>query len=151
MANQAITRATTEELDWTAELLSGSEPWITLGISAEQCRDACRNPEYQVYVSHIDGEPCGAIVLHRRGVAGSPYVKSIAVAEEFRGRGVGSCLMDFAEDLFRGESPHMFLCVSSFNLRARVFYERRGYRAVGEFQDYIIEGASEFLLHKRLR
>jgi ribosomal protein S18 acetylase RimI-like enzyme len=59
--------------------------------------------------------------------------------------------MDFAEDLFRGESPHMFLCVSSFNLRARVFYERRGYRAVGEFQDYIIEGASEFLLHKRLR
>jgi len=34
---------------------------------------------------------------------------------------------------------------------ARAFYERLGFRAVGEFQDYIIEGASEILMHKRLR
>jgi hypothetical protein len=29
-------------------------------------------------------------------------------------------------------------------------YERRGYSMVGELKDYIIAGASEILLHKRL-
>lgn len=59
--------------------------------------------------------------------------------------------MEFAENLFREEARHLFLCVSSFNARARSFYERRGYQAVGELEDYVIEGASEILMHKRLR
>jgi len=151
MERPAITRATNEELDWTADLLAGSEPWITLGVSVERCREACRNPEHLIYVAHLEGRPCGAIVLHPRGVAGSPYVKSIAVAEPFRGQGIGGDLMEFAENLFRGEARHIFLLVSSFNSRARAFYERRGFRAVGEFQDYVIEGASEILMHKSLR
>lgn len=131
--------------------MARSEPWITLGVSPEQCRLACRSPEHLVYVAHLQGKPCGAIVLLRSGVAGSPYVKSIIVADPFRGRGIGAGLMEFAEDLFRHKARHIFLCVSSFNTRARAFYERLGFRAVGEFQDYIIEGASEILMHKRLR
>jgi ribosomal protein S18 acetylase RimI-like enzyme len=84
-------------------------------------------------------------------VAGSPYIASIATASECRGKGVGSRLLQFAEDLFRPESNHIFLCVSSFNPRARRLYERCGYEVVGEFQDYVIRGASELLMHKRLR
>ena len=30
--------------------------------------------------------------------------------------------------------------------RARAFYERHGYRQVGEFHDYVIDGASEILV-----
>jgi ribosomal-protein-alanine N-acetyltransferase len=131
--------------------MARSDPWITLGVSPEQSRLACRSPEHLVYVAHLEGRPCGAVVLHRSGVAGSPYVKSIIVADPFRGRGIGASLMEFAEDLFRHEARHIFLCVSSFNTRARAFYERLGFRAVGEFQDYIIEGASEILMYKRLR
>lgn len=131
--------------------MARSDPWITLGVSPEQCRLACRSPEYLVYVARLEGKPCGAIVLQKSGVAGSPYVKSIIVADPFRGRGLGARLMEFAEDLFRREARHIFLCVSSFNTRARTFYERLGFRAVGEFQDYVIEGASEILMHKRLR
>jgi ribosomal protein S18 acetylase RimI-like enzyme len=44
----------------------------------------------------------------------------------------------------------MFLCVSSFNTRARQLYERRGYVQVGEFPGYVIAGASEILMQKRL-
>jgi len=44
----------------------------------------------------------------------------------------------------------MFLGVSSFNMRAQQLYQRRGYRKVGEFPDYVIAGASEILMHKRL-
>jgi ribosomal-protein-alanine N-acetyltransferase len=151
MEQVTIAPATDEDREWAAALLAGSEPWITLGATLEKCRAACMDPDYLVFVASMQAAPCGAIVLHRRGLASSPYVKSIAVAEGWRGRGVGEALMEFAENLFRSESRHLFLCVSSFNTRARRFYERLGYSAVGEFQDYVIEGASEILMHKSLR
>lgn len=146
-----IRKATDEEREWAAALLSRSDPWVTLRVTLEQCRQAFSDPEYLVYSAYVENALCGVILLQRRGVAGSPYVKSIAVEEGFRGRGVGSALLDFAEALFRAESRHIFLCVSSFNVGARALYERRGYAAVGEFKDYIIDGASEFLMHKRLQ
>jgi len=151
MTDVRIEKATDDEREWAAAMLSSCEPWITLRVDLEQCRQACRDPEYLMYVAHLEGAPCGVVLLQRRGVAGSPYVKSIAVAEGFRKRGVGATLMDFAENLYRGEAKHIFLCVSSFNVRARAFYERRGYKAAAEFEDYVIEGASEILMHKRLR
>ena len=42
----------------------------------------------------------------------------------------------------------MFLCVSSFNTRARALYERLGYQVVGELRDYVVRGHSEWLLRK---
>jgi [ribosomal protein S18]-alanine N-acetyltransferase len=146
-----ITAATEAEKEWAAGVMAGSEPWITLGRNLESCLEICRRPEYQVFVAWQGRQLCGFVVLVRRGVAGSPYIASIAVAEGFRGSGVGSRLLEFAEDLFRATARHIFLCVSSFNLRARALYERRGYEAVGEFKDYVIDGASEILMHKRLR
>lgn len=146
-----ITPATEQERDWAASLMAGSEPWVTLGRGFEQCRKPCHDPDFQMFVARAGAQPCGFVLLQRRGVAGSPYIASIAVAEEFRGKGVGTRLLEFAEDLFRDESKHIFLCVSSFNERARKLYERYGYAAVGEFKDYIIPGASEILMHKRLR
>ncbi len=143
--------ANAEEREWAAALLAGSEPWVTLGISLEQCRRTCSDPEYELFLARCDAEPCGALLLDRRGVAGSPYVKSIAVSPGQRSHGIGMALMAFAENLVRGQAGHMFLCVSSFNQRARKFYERIGYEAVGEFKDYVIDGASEILMHKRLR
>lgn len=147
----AIAPATEEERDWAASLMARSEPWITLGASLEDCRQSCHDPEYVLYIAHGDGRPRGAILLQRRGVAGSPYVKSIAVDPEHRSQGVGTALLEFAETLFRDEARHLFLCVSSFNRRAYSFYERQGYSAVGVLEDYVIESASEILMHKRLR
>lgn len=146
-----ITAATEAEKDWAAGVMAGSEPWITLVRDLESCLETCRRPECQVFVARQGGRLCGFVILVRRGVAGSPYIASIAVADEFRGSGTGSRLLEFAEDFFRATARHMFLCVSSFNLRARALYERHGYQAVGEFKDYIIDGASEILMHKRLR
>jgi ribosomal-protein-alanine N-acetyltransferase len=151
MEDLTIAAATDEERDWAAQLLAGSEPWIALQVTLEQCCEFCWAPEYHLFIARFKGCRCGAIVLHRRGVAGSPYIKSIAVAEEYRCHGIGAALMEFAENLFRNEARYIFLCVSSFNKRARVFYERHGYSAVGEIKDYVIEGASEILMHKRLQ
>jgi ribosomal protein S18 acetylase RimI-like enzyme len=151
MEKPEITLATEEEREWTAKLLFESEPWITLGITFERCLVNCTDPEFMLYVAHIQGNPCGSIILDKRGIAGSPYLKSIAVSKDYRSYGIGAALMEFAENLFRNEScKHFFLCVSSFNTRARAFYKRLGYEAVGEFKDYIIEGQSEILMYKRL-
>jgi ribosomal protein S18 acetylase RimI-like enzyme len=150
MTSTEIQTATAEEREWAASLMAGSDPWITLGRGLDACRSRCNDPEYRLFVARQNGRPCGFVLIHPRGVAGSPYVASIAVAEEFRGRGLGTRMMDFAEDLFAGKSRYIFLCVSSFNARARALYERRGYSLVGELADYVIDGASEFLLCKRL-
>jgi GNAT superfamily N-acetyltransferase len=93
-----ITPATEAEREWVASLLARSEPWITLGATAEDCRSSCHDPEYRLYIAHRDGRPVGAISLQRRGVASSPYVKSIVVDEGDRSQGVGSALLGFAED-----------------------------------------------------
>lgn len=138
------------ERDLAAKLLADSEPWITLKISYEQCIKNCHNPDLSVYIAYSDKSPAGIILVDPNGVAGSPYLKSIAVWPEFRDRGIGTELLSFAENLFRGISKHFFLCVSSFNKRAQEFYEKNGYKVIGELTDYIIEGESEILLYKRL-
>jgi ribosomal protein S18 acetylase RimI-like enzyme len=144
-----VTPATADDREWSARLMAASDPWMTLRRGLEQCRTACSRPDVEAFVARLEGERCGFVLLHPRGVAGSPYLASIAVAPAFRSRGVGGALLDFCE---RHVAParHLFLCVSSFNSRARALYERCGYRQVGEFQDYIIEGASEILMGKRL-
>jgi ribosomal protein S18 acetylase RimI-like enzyme len=129
--------------------MASTDPWITLGRKLEDCRARCLHPEYVLLVAKRDGEPCGFVLMHPRGLAGSPYIASIAIAEGSRGQGVGSTILDHAEQYFHG-SRHIFLLVSSFNGRARRLYERRGYQVVGELQDYVIKGASETLMHKRL-
>jgi len=146
----AITAATETERDWCAELMAGSEPWITLGRGLEQCRALCHHSEYSLLVAHAPDLPCGFVLLHPRGVAGSPYIASIAVVEEFRGRGIGTRLLAHAEAHFAASASHIFLCVSSFNPGARRLYERLGYVEVGELKDYVIPGAAEILMHKRL-
>ena len=131
--------------------MAGSDPWVTLGRGLDACRAVCTRPGYELYVARKDGEPRGFALVHPRGVAGSPYLASIAVAAEARGGGVGRRLLAFAEDRFRPGARHFFLCVSSFNEGARRLYERQGYVAVGVLEDYVIDGASEILMHKWLR
>lgn len=150
MERTEIHQASEAERDMASRLLSSSEPWITLRVTAEQCFNNCHNPDFQVYIAYTGDMPSGIILIDPKGVAGSPYIKSVAVFPEFRGKGIGAELLGFAEQQFRNKAKYIFLCVSSFNLRAQKFYERNGYKAVGELKDYIIEGASEILVHKRL-
>ena len=149
MPDLTIADATHEERLWAGRLMASSEPWITLKRGAEACEAAALDPDYVTLVARAAGALLGFARLHPRGVAGSPYLASIAVAPEARGLGVGSALLDAAEARFAG-TRWMFLCVSSFNARARALYERRGWRAVGDLPDYVVDGFSEILMVKRL-
>lgn len=145
-----IREATAADRDWAAELMAGSDPWCRLGATLDSLRHMCFAPRYEVWVAVGDGKRLGVVVLQDKGLAGSPYLKSIAVAPETRAQGVGSALLDFAEARWRGETRWFFLCVSSFNARARALYERRGYTVVGELPDQVVDGSSETIMRKRV-
>jgi ribosomal protein S18 acetylase RimI-like enzyme len=147
----AISVATDADRRWSARLMAESDPWMRLRRGYEECLAACQpHPETLLLIARDGETACGFALLRERGVAGSPYLVSIGVAESYRGRGIGSQLLAHAEAHFRPRARHMFLCVSSFNDAARRLYERLGYVRVGELPDYIIDGSSEILMHKRL-
>lgn len=150
-ATVKITPASGADREWAAQLMVRSEPWTTLRRPLDVCRAVLNDPAYQVYVARTNSDRSGFLILDPRGLAGAPYLKSVGIAPEFRGRGLGTRLLGFAEDIFRPRARHLFLCVSSFNDAARRLYERHGYQVVGSVQDLAIEGASETIMVKRLR
>lgn len=145
-----IAPALQEEQEWIAQLLAGTDPWVTLGIGIEKCRVAVRDPQHEIYVAQMNGVAVGAMIIHPKGLAGAAYLKSIAVAQPCRGQGVGAAMLHYAEQQYKSRSRHFFLCVSDFNERARAFYTRQGYVPVGLLKDHIVEGKTEHLLVKRL-
>jgi len=148
--NLDIVRANDEDREWIADLMVRSEPWTILGLQRQQALLSLAHPEYAVYIAKSGGKRAGFLVAHPRGLASSPYIKTVAMAPEFRDLGYGAELMKFAENLFRSEARNLFLCVSSFNIRAQAFYARLGYLPVGVLKDYLIEGEAEIILHKRI-
>ena len=128
-------------------MMAGSEPWITLRRGYEEALALLRDPTREVYGAFEEGRVLGFVILNMSG-AFVGYVQTVCVGAEDRSRGVGTLLMRFAEERIFRESPNVFLCVSSFNPRAKALYERLGYEMVGELKDYIVKGHSEYLLRK---
>src|SRR5687767_1574925 len=125
-----------------ARLMSGSDPWITLGRGYEASLRIIRDPSREVYAASDESGLAGFLVLCMVG-AFVGYIQTVVVARDRRGKGIGSQLVEFAEDRIFRQSPNVFLCVSSFNTDARRLYERLGYEFVGELTDYIVTGHSE--------
>jgi ribosomal-protein-alanine N-acetyltransferase len=133
-----------------AEMMSTSEPWVTLGRGMEQSLAILRDRELQqIYVAVYEEKVVGFVILILKG-AFVGYIRTVAVHPDWRSMGLGRRLIWFAEERIFRESPNVFMCVSSFNARARSLYERLGYETVGELRDYIVRGHSEWLLRKSL-
>ncbi len=145
-----IRPAAGDDHDWAARLMAANDPWITLRRGPDACQEAVRRSGSELFIAAEGEERLGFVLLAERGLAGSPYVASIAVTEAARGRSVGSALLQFAETRYPA-AQHIFLLVSSFNPRARELYERHGYRQVGEIPDYVVDGHAELVMHKRLK
>jgi ribosomal protein S18 acetylase RimI-like enzyme len=138
-----------EEAHRCATLMATSEPWLTVGRTYEESRKLIEDPSREVYVAYEKEELRGFIILVMHG-AFVGYIQIVAVAPEARGSGVGTELIRFAEERIFSNHPNVFLCVSSFNPRARALYERLGYELIGEIRDFLIRGQSEFLMRKTI-
>jgi [ribosomal protein S18]-alanine N-acetyltransferase len=150
-AHVTITPATDADRPWAASLMASQDPWTTLGVGYDACLRNCMDPGLDLYIAKVGADPCGILLIHPKGFAGSPYIKSIATDPAQRNTGAGLVMMHFAEERYGHMTGHLALCVSSFNSRAKLFYERLGYVQVGELKDYIMPGASEMLMVKKVR
>jgi len=145
-----IHRVSTEgEKTACAEIMAGSEPWITLGLYMDHIMNTLNDPLHEVYAACIQDEIVGTIVIHTKG-AFSGYLKSIAVHPDWRGHNLGEKMMEFVENEVFSTYKNLFLCVSSFNLEAKRFYLRLGYEQIGILKDYLVEGHDEILMRKTI-
>jgi ribosomal-protein-alanine N-acetyltransferase len=139
--------ASDDEAVWAAKVMAASEPWITLGRDEAASRAILKDAEKERYILLEGGERAGFLILNMRGALAG-YIQTICVAPAFRGRGLGTRLMAFAEERVLRQTPNVFLCVSSFNEGARRLYERLGYVRVGDLPDFLVAGHSETLMRK---
>lgn len=136
---------------WIATLLSETDPWLSLQISKVQCLEMLQDTQLNCYAAMLADVPVAAMIIHPKGLAGAAYLKSIAVAEAYRGNGIGTALLEYAEEQYAPVSKKLFLCVSDFNIRAQAFYIEQGYEKIAILQDHIVNGKDEYLMYKRLQ
>jgi ribosomal protein S18 acetylase RimI-like enzyme len=102
----------------------------------------------------VAGEPVAALAwltFAPRMLNGAAYLRLLLVAAEASGRGLGSRLLAAAEASSRARARHLYLLVTSDNAAARRFYERRGYRYVGDLPGLVWSDLDETLYYRTLR
>lgn len=130
-----------------AEMMMSSEPWITLQLRRHVALDALTDPAKEAYAIRDVRGVAAFMVLDMRGLV-TGYIQILCVRSDCRGQGLGTTLLQWAEDRIFRDSPNVFICVSSFNAGARRLYERRGFQQVGVFRELIVPGHDELLLRK---
>lgn len=131
-------------------MLIGSEPWVTLRYAASEWDTVLTpqlSPGREGYVL-TRGLDVLAFALVRTRFLFGDYLELLVVHPDARSQGAGGRLLSHVETLTFGRGKNLFTCVSDFNLRARRFYERLGYREVGPLSDLLVPGSAEILLRK---
>jgi ribosomal protein S18 acetylase RimI-like enzyme len=142
------------DVDACAALMLATPLWIEYRVTPARARaifaDAAGGSSAG-RVAEEDGRVVGFVVYRLRGTfVHSGYILDVGVAADAQSRGVGTLLMDAAETEILRHGPNVFLLVAAANTRAQRFYERRGYRRIGEIPDYIQQGTAEVLYRKTL-
>jgi len=130
-----------------ARMMAHSEPWITLRRDYPTALKMLRDTSREVYVALIGEQVVGFIILVMHGPFRG-YIQTVGVMPRWRNRGIGTKLIEFAEQRILREAPNVFMCVSSFNEQAQKLYKRLGYEVVGELREFIVPNHSEILLRK---
>src|SRR5947209_6703468 len=143
------------DVDACAAIMLATPLWACYGITTPEAAragfaDVAGGP-CQGLVAEEAGRIIGFVVYTLRGAfVRSGYVRTIGVAPDAQHRGVGRRLMDVVEATIFDQGPNVFLLTSAWNAEAQRFYERRGYRRIGEIPDYVRSGITEVLYRKTL-
>jgi len=106
----------------------------------------------RTWVAEADGEIVGFLTADRHPLMRLGHVITVDVVEAWRRRGVGSVLMDAAEEWAREEG---FVAISletgENNLAAQAFYEARGYSRYEKRERYYANGEAAWIMVKWLK
>jgi ribosomal protein S18 acetylase RimI-like enzyme len=103
--------ATEEEAKECAELMSCSDPWITLNRSFEQCLEIFLDKENDLFVLLSNDNVIGFVVVKSKGIL-TPYIQSIGIREEFQNKGIGTHVLAEIERMYSSLYPNIFISVS---------------------------------------
>ena len=99
----------------------------------------------------LAGEALAGVIVIQDLFLHGPYLKLIAILPEFQGRSFGLRLLQWMEaEARQAEARQLWLCVSTFNARARAFYQRFGFEAVAVLDKLASDASDELLMRKRL-
>lgn len=138
-----------------AELLSTafalSDPWLTLGVSASGLKNYLLRDDANLYryTVHIDNNLAGIICLRYPWLRG-PYIELLGLIEMYRGQGIGTQLLNWAETEARYQTNNLWLVTSAFNQQALQFYQRHGFQQTAIIDGLVHPDYDELLLRKRL-
>ena len=125
------------------------------GITPESFEAEIRDPEFALRVAETSDEPVGFAKL---GPASLPLdtpqntaeLWQIYVLQPWQGRGIAEQLYHWAlGEARRRGAEHLQLSVYVDNIRARRFYERRGFEPVGRYDFMVGNHADEDLIMRR--
>lgn len=132
-----------------ARIISTSEDWTRYGINYDIAIGLFEKMKDTIYVAEINGQIAGLITLNINGVGNvGAYVRMVAVAEPYRGQGIGGQLIDYTTNLAFQKTPNIFLICSVDNVKAQHFYEKIAFVKVGILADLVISGYDEILYRK---
>lgn len=150
-ADAALRPIAPGDVEELATAVAGMPPWVTIGYPKAAVVNGLTRPDPSATRLAVTsaGSVAGLIILREPWLLG-PYVQTLALLPLAQGRGIGGALLAWAEREASPRARWMWLCVSDHNPRARAFYERAGYAAVGALPGLIVDGMDETLMRKRL-
>ena len=105
-----------------ASIMASTDPWKTLGRKYDDTFRMISDAGAEVFVAVTPDEEVVGLVQIRMIPVFKGYIAALAVHEAWRNQGIGTMLLEFAEERIFRESPNVFLCCSSFNHDAMRLY-----------------------------
>lgn len=135
-----------------SSMVVSMDPWRALGYSEPsiQAYILRGDPALHRFAVRIDGALAGVVFLRYPWLFG-PYIEFIAIFPSRQKHGTGRAIVQWMESELRGISKNIWALVSSFNIEARRFYGRMGFREVAPIADLVRTGCEEILIRKPLR
>jgi ribosomal protein S18 acetylase RimI-like enzyme len=141
-----------ENVELLGKALAAIPPWSIIGWSAEHLSRAFQRelPSVRRFEVLSGGELAGIVTIQDPFLHG-PYLQLLAILPSFQGRNLGLHILQWMESEARiGKARQLWLCVSTFNDRARAFYELFGFEAVTVLEKLASSASDELLMRKRL-
>lgn len=152
LADCTLTRSLSEaDADLLSAAFATSQPWLTLCVTSIGIKNYLLREDSSLYryAVHVDNNLAGVICLRHPWLRGS-YIELLGLIEAYRGRGIGTQLLNWAETEARHQGNNLWLVTSAFNHKAIQFYQRHGFKQVGLIEGLVHPDYDEILLRKRL-
>ncbi len=143
---------TNQNAEILGNALSAMPPWSVIAWPAERMVRALQTerPSVRRFEVLAEGKLAGIVTIQDPWLHG-PYLQLLGFLPEYQGRGFGLRALQWMEaEARKGECRQLWLCVSSFNTRAKAFYERFGFVEQTVIEKLASNASDEILMRKRL-